>query len=185
MPPFTIANYPHRCCGGSKGALYRETLQATGSYVVRVVIASAEFAPMPPPLPGYPSGSILTAIRMRFWRHHGIYPSDKGLLKNSNPSWALPPANVQTRARERVGRTALSPIVLMSSGRLFLDRVARQHCPSPLRRHPQHISIAGSKKTIYHRTVTSVLTVCLSSGGKRSDILRELQTMLEGVSLDS
>jgi hypothetical protein len=26
----------------------------------------------------------------------------------------------------------------MSSGRLFLDRVARQHCPSPLHRHPQH-----------------------------------------------
>jgi hypothetical protein len=25
----------------------------------------------------------------------------------------------------------------MSSGRLFLDRVARQHCPSPLHRHPQ------------------------------------------------
>ena len=26
----------------------------------------------------------------------------------------------------------------MSSGRLFLDRVARQHCPSPLHRHEQH-----------------------------------------------
>jgi hypothetical protein len=25
----------------------------------------------------------------------------------------------------------------MSSGRLFLDRVARQHCPSPLHRHTQ------------------------------------------------
>jgi hypothetical protein len=25
----------------------------------------------------------------------------------------------------------------MSSDRLFLDRVARQHCPSPLHRHPQ------------------------------------------------
>jgi len=25
----------------------------------------------------------------------------------------------------------------MSSGRLFLDRVARQHCPSPLHRHPE------------------------------------------------
>ena len=29
------------------------------------------------------------------------------------------------------------PIVATSSGRLFLDRVARQHCPSPLHRHPQ------------------------------------------------
>jgi hypothetical protein len=26
----------------------------------------------------------------------------------------------------------------MSSGRLFLDRVARQHCPSPLHRHCQN-----------------------------------------------
>ena len=26
----------------------------------------------------------------------------------------------------------------MSSGRLFLDRVARQHCPSPLHRHTQN-----------------------------------------------
>src|ERR1700688_287038 len=29
------------------------------------------------------------------------------------------------------------PIVATSSGRLFLDRVARQHCPSPLHRHTQ------------------------------------------------
>lgn len=36
----------------------------------------------------------------------------------------------------------------MSSGRLFLDRVARQHCPSPLRRHSQinmHFSEAQPK----------------------------------------
>ncbi len=29
------------------------------------------------------------------------------------------------------------PIVAMSSGRLFLDRVGRHHCPSPLHRHSQ------------------------------------------------
>ena len=29
------------------------------------------------------------------------------------------------------------PIVAMSSGRLFLDRVGRHHCPSPLHRHTQ------------------------------------------------
>ena len=46
-----------RSFGGSKGALYRETLQATGFYVGRIVIASAEFAPMPPlHVPGYPGG---------------------------------------------------------------------------------------------------------------------------------
>src|ERR1017187_2629576 len=30
-----------------------------------------------------------------------------------------------------------SSFCAMSSGRLFLDRVARQHCPSPLHRHTQ------------------------------------------------
>ena len=63
----------HHMNGGRKGALYRETRQATGSYVVRIVIATAEFAPMPPHWPGYPGGLILTAIRMRFSRHGGIY----------------------------------------------------------------------------------------------------------------
>ncbi len=38
-----------------QGALSRETLQATGFYMGRVVIATAEFAPMPPlHLPGLP-----------------------------------------------------------------------------------------------------------------------------------
>src|SRR5437867_5785934 len=32
----------------------------------------------------------------------------------------------------------------MSSGRLFLERVARQHCPSPLHRHEQ-ISMSSSR----------------------------------------
>ena len=167
MSQFAIAACRQRSLGGSKGALYRETLQATGFYVGRVVIASAEFAPMPPLVPGYPGGSIPTAIGMRFLRHDGIYQSDLGFFKNPNPSRTPPPANVQARAREHAGRIALSPIVLMSSGRLFLDRVARQHCPSPLRRHAQHIYIAVSKGSLYHRTVTSVLTGCLTSGGKR------------------
>jgi len=50
-----------------KGALYRETLQATGSYMGRVVIATAEFAPMPPlHLPGYPGGLISDGHRDAF-----------------------------------------------------------------------------------------------------------------------
>jgi hypothetical protein len=43
------------------------------------------------------------------------------------------------------------PIVATSSGRLFLDRVARQHCPSPLHRHTQfnmHFSQAPAKGDI-------------------------------------
>ena len=159
---FAIVAPPQRNCGGSKGAPYGETLQATGCYVVRIVIAPAEFAPMPPRVPGYPGGLCPTAIGMRFFRHGGIYQSDVGFCPNPSPSWTPPPANVQTRARERAGRSTPSPIVLMSSGRLFLDRVARQHCPSPLRRHTQNNSIDGSKGRIYHRTVSSVLTVCLT-----------------------
>ena len=168
MPQFAIAAWRRRSFGGSKGALYRETLQATGFHVGRVVIATAEFAPMPPPVPGYPGGSIPTAIGMRFRRHDGIYQSDVGFFKDPNPSRTLPPASVRTRARERAGRIALSLIVLMSSGRLFLDRVARQQSPSPLHRRDQNNLIARSEGTNYHRTVSSVLTICVRSGGKRS-----------------
>ena len=60
---------------GSKGALYRETLQATGFYVGRIVIATVGFAPMPPfRLPGYPGGIIPTAIGWVFkaWRNLSI-----------------------------------------------------------------------------------------------------------------
>jgi hypothetical protein len=110
--------------------------------------------------------SIPTAIGMRFRRHNGIYQSDVGFLRTANPGQTLPPVNVQTRARERAGRIALSPIVLMSSGRLFLDRVGRHQSPSPLHRRHQNNLIAQPKESNYHRTVTSVLTVCLTPGGK-------------------
>ena len=50
-----------------------------------------------------------------------------------------PPPVRRPRAQveERVGRTTLCSSSAMSSDRLFLDRVARQHCPSPLHRHGQ------------------------------------------------
>ncbi|HEX2665718.1 MAG TPA: hypothetical protein VHM93_23020, partial [Candidatus Acidoferrum sp.] len=86
MSPFIfkprVSRAAAQCVSGAvleqgKGALYRETLQATGCYVGRIVIATAEFAPMPPlPLPGYPGGLIPTAIGMRLRRHDGIYRSD-------------------------------------------------------------------------------------------------------------
>src|ERR1700694_1034441 len=41
-------------------------------------------------------------------------------------------------------------------------RVARQHCPPPLHRHHQLKTIAASNGIIYHRTVPSLLTVCLT-----------------------
>ena len=168
MPQFVIAASQRLCLDGSKGALYRETLQATGFYLGRVVIATAGFAPMPPFLvPGYPGGNHSDGHRMRFPRHRGIYQSDVGSLKFQNPSRTPPPADAQARARERAGRITLSPIVLMSSGRLFLDRVGRHQSPSPLHRRDQNNSVARSEGTIYHQTVTSVLTGCLTFRDKR------------------
>jgi hypothetical protein len=170
MSQFAIAAPQRRNFGGSKGALYRETLQATGFYMGRVVIATAEFAPMPPSIPGYPGGNIPTAIGMRFLRHGGIYRSDVVQNQKPNPEdGTVPPPAGQprTQVKERAGRITLFSSSAMSSGRLFLDRVARQQSPSPLHRRDQNKLIAGFKGTIYHRTVGSVLTVCLSRGGKR------------------
>jgi hypothetical protein len=73
-----------------------------------------------------------------FLRHGGIYLSDARF--SSNPSLdesrCLPPAAPNPSQRTCREEHALL-IVQMSSGRLFLDRVARQHCPSPLHRHTQ------------------------------------------------
>ena len=108
------------------------------------------------------------APSMRFLRHDEIYRSD--VVRTTSRAWVggPPPADrPRAQARGRGWRTAPFSSSSMSSDRLFLDRVARQHCPSPLHRHDQDNSIAGSKETNYHRTVNSVLTVCLTSGGKR------------------
>jgi hypothetical protein len=47
--------------------------------------------------------------------------------------WSAPRPSTRTRRKER----ALYPSSAMSSGRLFLDRVARQQSPSPLHRQPE------------------------------------------------
>jgi hypothetical protein len=76
---------------------------------------------------------------MRFFRHAGIY-----LVRCSQPR--LNPETGSTASRRptpRSGRRtcredhAPSHRPQMSSGRLFLDRVGRHHCPSPLHRHTQ------------------------------------------------
>ena len=48
--------------------------------------------------------------------------------------WSAPHPGKRTRREDR----APSHRPQMSSDRLFLDRVARQHCPSPLHRHTQN-----------------------------------------------
>jgi len=79
---------------------------------------------------------------MRFWRHGGIYLVRWG-FKNQNQTLNQdrtasrqfgPSSGKGTRREDH----APSHRPQMSSGRLFLDRVARQHCPSPLHRHGQN-----------------------------------------------
>ena len=85
--------------------------------------------------------TILRALRMRFFRYPGIYLVRCGCKVKTKP-WGgtvPPPAG---RPRAQVQRTcredhAPSHRPQMSSGRLFLDRVARQQSPSPLHRHAQ------------------------------------------------
>ena len=89
------------------------------------------------------------APRWRFLRHVRIYRSDVGLYSNPSPGWSrcLPPAAPDPSPRTCREDHALL-IVSMSSGRLFLDRVARQQSPSPLHRYPQinmHSSQARAK----------------------------------------
>ena len=105
---------------------------------------------------------------MRFLRHHGIYRSDVSFLLVSSGGGAASRWSGPAQAIGRDGRSTPCPSSAMSSGRLFLDRVARQQSPSPLHRHPQLISIAGSLATNYHRTVNSRLTGCLTLGVHRT-----------------
>jgi hypothetical protein len=56
---------------------------------------------------------------------------------NPRPECRLPLVGPRSSVKEHDGRSAPCPSSAMSSDRLFLDRVARQHCPSPLHRHAQ------------------------------------------------
>ena len=79
---------------------------------------------------------------MRFLRHGGIYLVRCGFKPNQNQTlgwdrtasrWSAPSPGKRTCREDH----APSHRPQMSSDRLFLDRVARQHCPSPLHRHAQ------------------------------------------------
>jgi len=80
--------------------------------------------------------AIASLVRTAFSRHDGIYGSDVfNAICKPGTDYRFPvgsgPGNKTRRKETRL------PIVAMSSVRLFLDRVARQHCPSPLHRHMQ------------------------------------------------
>jgi hypothetical protein len=81
------------------------------------------------------------APQYAFLRHGGIYLVRWG-FKNQNQTPGQDRAASRRSAPNPGKRTrredhAPSHRPQMSSGRLFLDRVARQHCPSPLHRHEQ------------------------------------------------
>src|SRR5260370_38074569 len=63
------------------------------------------------------------------------FPNQNQTLRWDQPAsrWSAPSPGKRTRREDH----ALSHRPQMSSDRLFLDRVARQHCPSPLHRHTQ------------------------------------------------
>src|SRR5215831_2285169 len=116
---------------------------------------------------------------MSFFRHRGIYRSDV-IFKTFNPGEVhrLPLVGALAPVRRRDGRAAPGSSSAMSSGRLFLDRDALQQSPSPLHRHPQNKMIANPNGRIYHRTVTSVLTGCLSAPQRRRSLVGEGPTQV-------
>jgi hypothetical protein len=105
------------------------------------------------------------ALTMRFLRHGGIYRPDvlSNLLTLGRGS-RFPVGSVpgyRTRRKEHA-----LPIVRDEFRPAIPQRGARQHCPSLLHRQGQNKSFAASNEIIYHRTVTGLLTVCLSAGDK-------------------
>jgi hypothetical protein len=95
--------------------------------------------------PGHNSPTVRTTRRAAepsSWRFSGLAESigpmwfhDRGNLR---AGYRLPLVGPRTPVSESDGRRTFCSSSAMSSGRLFLDRVARQQSPSPLHRHPQH-----------------------------------------------
>src|SRR5260370_22025405 len=76
--------------------------------------------------------------------------------------WSAPAPGKRTRREDH----ALSHRPQMSSDRLFLDRVARQHCPSPLHRHTQinmHSADAQAKGDISTLPARGTFLLCLDT----------------------
>jgi len=151
-----------------KVAPYRETLQTTGM-TTRILnrpkrvcidhqsVTSVTRDQARRERAHYPTSPM--ALQRAFIRHGGIFRPD--VVSKQKPSQSQnplkpgagvpPPARHPGPVQGRDGRSAPYPSFTMSSGRLFLDRVARQHCPSPLHRHEQinmHFSETRGKEDI-------------------------------------
>ena len=125
--------------GKAKFARYRETLRTSRPVSQRYCfIVGGEFATIPfAPLHrcGFPTRA---GSPVAFLRHGGIYRSDRASLPENLDRGAASRWSGPDQVKERAERiTSCYPSFAMSSDRLFLDRVARQHCPSPLHRHAQ------------------------------------------------
>jgi hypothetical protein len=140
----------------AKDALYRETLQTPGR-TTRIVKRPKRVCVDRP--------SVHPVTRAEARRKRAHYPTSRGpsSLRFSGMAESIAPMRSQPGAGAPVGRPpepspkghdgrcAPYPSSAMSSGRLFLDRVARQQSPSPLHRHPQintHSSEAAAKGDI-------------------------------------
>ena len=90
-------------------------------------------SPRPPRIEGIPG--------MRFsgmTESIGPMSSQNKNQTNLRAGYRLPLVGPRAPVQGRDGRSAPYPSSTMSSGRVFLDRDARQHCPSPLHRHGQN-----------------------------------------------
>jgi hypothetical protein len=124
------------------------------------------------PFAGLPRRYHSDGHRDAFSRYDGIYRSDVVQDRTHKPNpgnrtLPSPAGGARPQVKKRVGRTTLFSSSAMSSGRLFLDRVGRHQSPSPLHRRDQNKAVDRSEGTIYHQTVSSVLTGCLSFRDRR------------------
>ena len=103
------------------------------------------------------------ALRMRFLRHVGIYRSDVSFVLFT-PGACPAFRSGRCQGIGHTGKNMPCPSSAMSSGRLFLDQVARQHCLSPLRRQGHHKTLDQRIETNYHRTARCGLSGCLTLG---------------------
>jgi hypothetical protein len=117
-----------------------ESSPLTGKCFARSLLLAWEHLRRSLPRHSIPAAIKTEAPQSAFFRHGGIYRSDVVKTKTRGGSRLPPAGRSRTQVKERAGRITPFSSSAMSSGRLFLDRVARQHCPSPLHRRPQNIT---------------------------------------------
>jgi hypothetical protein len=117
---------------------------------------------------GLPARAAVGVRRRLLWGEERVKTLLLACCYQEVPACRGPPVGTATQLKERVGRTTLFSSSAMSSGRLFLDRVARRQSPSSLHRRDQNKLLAQSEGTIYHRAVSRVLTGYLSFRDRRT-----------------